>query len=314
MNVNELLDWGRQVLAIEAETLQNQLIDQRFAHMVQLIAAAPGRLICSGVGKSGHIAAKAAATFASTGTAAFFMHPSEAGHGDLGMVCPGDLVLFLSNSGESGEIGVLLPALKNMQVPVLAITANENSTLARAAAEYLLLKITREACPLDLAPTSSTTASLALCDALAVALMKLNNFQRQDFARSHPLGRLGRRLTLRVADVMVSADLPRNGPEQSIGEALFQLSKGYGASLIMAGERLAGIFTDGDLRRALTHGVDLHRPLATVMTAQPQTIGADAMAVAALDLMTERRISLLPVLDGGQVVGLVQLHKLAEML
>lgn len=314
MNVNELLDWGRQVLAIEAEAVQEQLIDQRFAHMVQLIAAAEGRLICSGVGKSGHIAAKAAATFASTGTAAFFMHPSEAGHGDLGMVCPGDLLLFLSNSGESDEISVLLPALKNMQVPILAITANENSTLARAAVAYLPLQITREACPLNLAPTSSTTASLALCDALAVALMKLKNFQRQDFARSHPLGRLGRRLTLKVADVMVADDLPRNGPEQSISEALFQLAKGYGASLIMAGERLAGIFTDGDLRRALTGGMDLGQPVATAMTSTPQTIEGDALAVEALDLMTRRRISLLPVLDKGQVVGLVQLHKLAQLL
>lgn len=310
----ERLAAGRRVLEIEAETLRAQRLDASFLRACDLLGQCRGRVITTGVGKSGHIAAKAAATLASTGTPAFFMHPTEAGHGDLGMVQRGDVILALSYSGESGELLLLLPALAALEVPLVVISGNPQSRLARAAAVHLPLTVAQEACPLNLAPTSSTTASLALCDALAVVLMRDRNFQPQDFARSHPLGRLGRRLTLRVRDVM-RADVPLNRAEDSMETALYSLtSKGVGATLIAEAGALHGIFTDGDLRRALQRGLPLSTPLAAVMSPRPRWVGADELALNALNLMHDAKIAVLPVLDGGALVGILQLHDLAGLL
>lgn len=260
------------------------------------------------MGKSGHIGRKIAATLASTGTAAMFVHPAEASHGDLGMIKPVDVVLAISNSGESEELTAILPMIKRLGAPLLAMTGNAQSTLARCASVFLNTGVEKEACPLNLAPTASTTAQLALGDALAVALLDARGFKAEDFARSHPGGALGRRLLTLVSDVMRSADqVPRVHLNAGFGEIMREMSnKGLGATAVIddAGG-LCGIFTDGDLRRLIEKGVDLRSASAAqVMHANPGTIGVDALAVDAVELMEQRRITSVLVLDGaGQLVG-----------
>lgn len=309
---------GRRVFAIEGEALAAVAgrIDGAFRAACQAMLACRGRVVCTGMGKSGHVARKIAATLASTGTPAFYVHPGEAAHGDLGMVTDADIVLALSYSGESDEILLLLPALKRQGNTVVAMTGREASTLAREADIHLDVSVPAEACPLKLAPTSSTTASLAMGDALAVALLDARGFTADDFARSHPAGALGRRLLLHITDVMhVGDEVPRVGPEATLSEALMEMSrKRLGMTAVVDGEdRLLGLYTDGDLRRSLDdERVDLRATrIDAVMTRSPRTIGADALAVEAAQLMEAHQINALLVLDGERrVVGALNIHDL----
>ena len=299
----EILRRARTTFDIEAAAvlgLKDRMNDS-FVRAVQLMLALRGRVVVMGMGKSGHIGRKIAATLASTGTPAFFVHPAEASHGDLGMVQGDDLVLAISNSGESAELTVLLPALKRQGVPLVAITGGLQSTLARHADEVLDGGVDKEACPLNLAPTASTTAQLALGDALAVALLDARGFRAEDFARSHPGGALGRKLLTHVSDVMRSGDaVPSVAPEASFGELMREMShKGLGASAIVDTNGLVlGIFTDGDLRRLIERGVDLRSLSARdVMHPRPRTIHSHALAAEAAELMEQHRITSVLVVD-----------------
>ena len=291
-------------------------VDGAFSDACQRILGCTGRVVCTGMGKSGHIARKIAATLASTGTPAFYVHPGEAAHGDIGMVTDADIVLALSYSGESDEILLLLPALKRQGNLVIAMTGRPESSLAREADLHLDVSVPAEACPLSLAPTSSTTASLAMGDALAVALLEARGFTADDFARSHPAGALGRRLLLRITDVMHAGDeVPRVRPDASISEALVEITRkrlGMTAVADDAGH-LLGLYTDGDLRRSLDDDhVDLRNTrIDAVMTRSPRTIGADALAVEAAQLMETHKINALLVVDGAQrLVGALNIHDL----
>jgi arabinose-5-phosphate isomerase len=290
---------GGGIAAITA-ALQSDLCAP-FGAAADLIRNAKGRLIVTGLGKSGHIGRKIAATFASTGTPAFFVHAAEASHGDLGMIRPSDLVLAISNGGESEEITVILPVLKRLGVPMVAITGALNSTLARHADIVLDSGVEKEACPLNLAPTASTTAQLALGDALAVALLDARGFKPEDFARSHPGGALGRKLLTLLVDVMRSGSaVPHVGPDTSVSELMREMgAKGLGASAITDGEgRVLGIFTDGDLRRLIEKGLDLRGLKAhEVMHPGPRTIRQDALAVEAAEMMEKHRITSVLVVD-----------------
>ena len=309
---------GRRVFEIEQDALAAVAarIDGAFTAACQAILAGRGRVVCTGMGKSGHVARKIAATLASTGTPAFYVHPGEAAHGDLGMVTDADIVLALSYSGESDELLLLLPALKRQGNAVIAMTGRPESTLAREADVHLDVSVPAEACPLHLAPTSSTTASLAMGDALAVALLEARGFTADDFARSHPAGALGRRLLLHITDVMHAGDdVPRIGPDASVSEALVEMSrKRLGMTAVVdADGRLLGLYTDGDLRRSLDdEAVDLRATrIADVMTRGPKTIDADALAVEAAQLMEAHKINALLVVDGDQrVVGALNIHDL----
>ncbi|TDK27418.1 KpsF/GutQ family sugar-phosphate isomerase [Luteimonas aestuarii] len=311
-------DSGRRVFEVEARALQAVAarIDGAFTQACERILAGRGRVVCTGMGKSGHIARKIAATLASTGTPAFYVHPGEAGHGDLGMVTDADVVLALSYSGESDEILMLLPVLKRQGNVLLAMTGRPQSTLAQAADVHLDISVPEEACPLHLAPTSSTTASLAMGDALAVALLEARGFTSDDFARSHPAGALGRRLLLHISDVMhVGDDVPRVGGDATLDEALLEISrKRLGVTAVVDGDgHLLGLYTDGDLRRTLAdRSIDVRATRITeVMTRDPVTIGADALAVEAARLMETRKINALLVLDAQRrVVGALNIHDL----
>ncbi|KMM73722.1 D-arabinose 5-phosphate isomerase [Xanthomonas sp. NCPPB 1128] len=308
---------GRRVVEIEQAALAavGARIGAEFAAACRLILGSRGRVVATGMGKSGHVARKIAATLASTGTPAFFVHPGEAGHGDLGMITDADVVLALSYSGESDEILMLLPVLKRQGNAVIAMTGRAQSTLAREADLHLDVSVPAEACPLDLAPTSSTTASLALGDALAVALLDARGFTADDFARSHPAGSLGRRLLLHITDVMHRGDeLPKVREDASLSEALVEMSrKRLGMTAVVdADDRLLGLFTDGDLRRALDSALDVRRTrIAEVMTRQPRTIGADQLAAEAARLMETHQINGLIVVDAaGRAVGALNIHDL----
>ena len=294
---------ARETLDIEAAAVLGlkQHLGQSFARAVEMMLDVTGRVVVMGMGKSGHIGRKIAATLASTGTPAMFVHPAEASHGDLGMIKPVDLVLAISNSGESEELTAILPVLKRMGTPLIAMTGRVESTLTRHADVFLDCGVEKEACPLNLAPTASTTAQLALGDALAVALLDARGFKAEDFARSHPGGALGRKLLTHVSDVMRSGDdVPRVGPSASFTELMREMSvKGLGATAI-ADENLAvlGIFTDGDLRRLVEKGIDLRSSTAQqVMHANPRTIASDALAVEAAELMEQHCITSVLVLD-----------------
>jgi len=308
---------GRRVFEIERDALAavaNRLGDA-FSQACQLVLASKGRVVATGMGKSGHVARKIAATLASTGTPAFYVHPGEAGHGDLGMITEADVVLALSYSGESDELLMLLPVLKRQGNRLIAMTGRPQSSLARAADVHLDVSVPAEACPLALAPTSSTTASLAMGDALAVALLDARGFTADDFARSHPAGSLGRRLLLHITDVMHSGDeLPRVDAGASLSEALVEMSrKRLGMTAVVdTDNRLLGLFTDGDLRRALDTDVDVRSArIADVMTRGPRTIGADQLAVEAARLMETHKINGLMVVDGqGHLVGALNIHDL----
>lgn len=309
---------GRRVFDVEREALAAvaERIDGDFSAACRLILDCQGRVVCMGMGKSGHVARKIAATLASTGTPAFYVHPGEAGHGDLGMITDRDVVLALSYSGESDEILMVLPVLKRQGNRLIAMTGRPQSTLAREADLHLDVSVPAEACPLALAPTSSTTASLAMGDALAVALLEARGFTSEDFARSHPAGALGRRLLLHIADVMHTGDdIPRVGPDATLGDALLEMSrKRLGMTAVVDdANRLLGLYTDGDLRRSLAdpdndvRGTRIDR----VMTRSPVTIDADALAVEAAQRMEAHKINALLVIDGDRrVVGALNIHDL----
>lgn len=309
---------GRRVFDVEREALAAVAarIDGDFSAACRLILDCEGRVVCMGMGKSGHVARKIAATLASTGTPAFYVHPGEAGHGDLGMITDRDVVLALSYSGESDEILMLLPVLKRQGNRLVAMTGRPQSTMAREADLHLDVSVPAEACPLALAPTSSTTASLAMGDALAVALLEARGFTSEDFARSHPAGALGRRLLLHIADVMHTGDdIPRVGPDATLGDALLEMSrKRLGMTAVVDDDgRLLGLYTDGDLRRSLADPANDVRGtrIDRVMTRSPVTIDADALAVEAAQRMEAHKINALLVIDGGRrVVGALNIHDL----
>lgn len=314
---NRILTRGRAVLTTEAEAI-NALVPRlgtEFAAACQLILDCKGRLIVSGMGKSGHIGNKLAATFASTGTPAFFVHPGEASHGDIGMLTAQDVVLAISYSGETDELITILPVIKRLDVPLIGMTGRVESTLARASSVVLDVSVATEACPLNLAPTASTTATLALGDALAVAVLEARGFTEEDFARSHPGGSLGRRLLLHVEDVMHSGDaLPLVTPDTLLREGLKEMTrKRLGMTTVVDEQRhLLGVFTDGDLRRALDKQIDLHATLmGEVMTANPKRVAPRMLAAAAVHLMETHKITVLPVVDDNNiVVGALNVHDL----
>jgi len=286
-----------------------------FAQAVALVLAIPGRVVVMGMGKSGHVGRKIAATLASTGTPAMFVHPAEASHGDLGMVTAQDLVLVISNSGESQEISAVIPVLKRLGTPLVAMTGNPDSSMAQHATVWLNTAVDKEACPLNLAPTASTTAQLAMGDALAVALLDARGFKAEDFARSHPGGALGRKLLTHVSDVMRAGDaVPRVAPTASFSDLMREMSaKGLGATAVVDAQGgVLGIFTDGDLRRWVERGVDLREKTAQdVMHANPATIAANALAVDAVELMEQRKITSVLVIDAaGQLCGAVNTNDL----
>jgi arabinose-5-phosphate isomerase len=312
------LKLAREVLATEANAIValSARLGEPFVAAVALMLQCRGRVVVSGIGKSGHIARKLAATLASTGTPAFFVHPAEASHGDLGMITPHDVVIMLSNSGETDELLLLTPHLKRQGAKLIALTGNEQSSLAQAADVHLDAAVDVEACPLGLAPTASTTAALALGDALALALLDARGFSIDDFARSHPGGVLGRRLLTHVRDVMRSGgELPIVDSEASLGQAVVEMSgKGMGMTVIIdADRRIAGIFTDGDLRRCLDRVRDMGAVRVTdVMTRSPRTIGPDRLAIDCVELMeTLPKVTQLLVADErGMLVGALHLHDL----
>lgn len=311
----QLTTIGQRVLEDETQALQELLprVDANFAAACQLLFDCQGRIVVTGMGKSGHIGGKIAATLASTGSPAFFVHPGEASHGDLGMITAPDVVIALSNSGETAEVVTILPLIKRMGVPLVALTGRPDSTLAQAADVHINVGVSREACPLDLAPTSSTTAALAMGDALAVALLESRGFGEEDFAMSHPGGALGRRLLLRVSDLMHGGEsTPKVKREASLREALLEVSaKGLGMTTVVDNNnQLVGVFTDGDLRRTLDSDVDVRNAgIADVMTAPCKSVTAEMLASEALHLMEAGKINALPVVDSEQhVIGAFNMH------
>ena len=308
---------ARRVLAIESRAVGHlaERLDAAFANACRLLDETRGRVVVSGMGKSGHVSSKIAATLASTGTPAFFMHPAEASHGDLGMITADDTLLAVSYSGETNELLTILPLVRRLGAGLVSITGKPESTLAEQADVYLNVAVDEEACPLNLAPTASTTATLAMGDALAVALLKTRGFTAEDFARSHPSGSLGKRLLLRVDDVMHKGEaVPRVRPEVTLRDGLMEMTaKGLGMTAIVdTGQRAIGIFTDGDLRRALDDGRDIHTTLMRdVACAECKTIGKAALAVEAVRMLEEHGItSLLVIDDHKRLIGALNIHNL----
>jgi len=317
MSSSPLIARGRRVLATEAEAVAalEHRLGEPFAQACRLILGCEGRVVVTGMGKSGHVGNKIAATLASTGSPSFFLHPAEAKHGDIGMITGKDIVLALSNSGETEELLTILPVIKRIDVPLIALTGKPASTLARYATVTLDVSVPAEACPLNLAPTTSTTATLAMGDALAVAVLEARGFTEQDFARSHPGGSLGRRLLLHVDEVMRTGDgLPAVGPETPLSAGLLEMSrKGLGMTTVVDGSRrVLGVFTDGDLRRALDKQLDVHATrMHDVMTANPKMARPRMLAAEAVHLMEAHRITALPVVDEqGTLVGALNVHDL----
>lgn len=314
---HRLKELAGAVLDVEAAAVLalRQRLDESFVDACRLMLDCRARVIVIGMGKSGHIGGKIAATLASTGTPAFFVHPGEASHGDLGMITPDDVVLALSSSGETDEINTIIPLIKRLHVPLIALTGRPASTLARAADVHIDVSVDQEACPLGLAPTSSTTATLAMGDALAVSLLDARGFTAEDFARSHPGGRLGRRLLLRIDDLMHTGErIPRVTPQTPLSDALVEMTaKGLGMTAVVdEGGRVIGIFTDGDLRRTFEQAVDVHdTPVRHVMTAAPKTAAAGQLAAEALEMMERHKINALLVVDGdGCLRGALNMHDL----
>jgi len=319
MNDSQLINTAIDVITLEAQAITGLLtqIDQSFVQACHVMAACKGRVVVTGMGKSGHVAGKIAATFASTGTPAFFVHPGEAGHGDLGMITRQDVVLALSNSGETDEILTLLPIIKRLDVPMIAMTGRNNSTLARFSSVHISNAVEKEACSLGLAPTASTTAALVMGDALAVTLMSLRGFTRDDFALSHPGGSLGRRLLVLVSDIMHTEErLPVVVESASIMDALLEMTaKKLGmTAVINAQGYLSGIFTDGDVRRLLAKSIDVEgTPVSQVMTAHCEVIRQDVLAAEAMQLMEEKKINALIVVDEqNHVIGALNMHDLVH--
>ncbi len=314
---DRLIARGRQVLTTEAAAVAalEHRLQEDFAAACRLMLACEGRIVVTGMGKSGHVAGKIAATLASTGSPSFFVHPAEAIHGDIGMITARDVVLALSNSGETDELLAILPVIKRLDVPLIALTGNDASTLARHATVVLDVSVPAEACPLNLAPTASTTAALAMGDALAVAILEARGFTEEDFARSHPGGALGRRLLLHVDEVMRHGDeLPAVGPDTPLSAGLLEMSrKGLGMTTVVDGQRrVIGVFTDGDLRRALDRQLDIHATrMRDVMTVNCKVARPRMLAAEAVHLMEAHRITALPVVDDdGTLVGALNVHDL----
>lgn len=318
INADTIMRSARTVIATEAAAIRalESRVGPEFVEACRLIMGCAGRVVVTGMGKSGHVARKIAATLASTGTPAFFVHPGEASHGDLGMILPQDVVLALSNSGETDEVLFILPVIKRQGIPLIAITGNAQSSLADQADVHLDASIAAEACPLGLAPTASTTAALVMGDSLAIALLEARGFTSEDFARSHPAGSLGRRLLLHISDVMHTGEgIPTVPPNATLTQALMEMTRKHlgMTAVIDANRRLLGVFTDGDLRRALDDDdVDLRgATVAELMTRGPKTIGADKLAIEAAQLMEKHQIhALLVVNDEQQVVGALNIHDL----
>ena len=317
LDSRQALEAGRRVLEIEARAVHELAarLDANFVRAAEIVFGCKGRVVVSGIGKSGHIARKIASTLASTGTPAFFVHPAEASHGDLGMVTRDDVMIALSNSGESGELLVIVPLIKRMGGKLIAMTGNPESSLAREADVHLDAKVAEEACSLGLAPTASTTAALALGDALAVTLLEARGFGKEDFARSHPGGSLGRRLLTHVHDVMRTGQaIASVSQSASFSEAILEVSrKGMGMTAVIGDSgHVVGIFTDGDLRRALEKGGDLRSTsVGKLMTANPRFVRPDQLAAEAADIMEQYKISQLLVVDANQrLVGALNMHDL----
>ena len=313
------LDLAREVLRIESDAVRALAgrIDDSFLQVLSLILNCHGRVIVSGVGKSGHVGRKMAATLASTGTPAFFVHPVEASHGDLGMITADDVVIALSNSGESNELLNILPFVKRRGAKLIAMTGNSQSSLAKDADAHLYAGVVKEACPLNLAPTASTTAAMAMGDALAPALLDARGFSANDYAQSHPGGSLGRHLLNRIRNVMRTGEqIPTVAPEASITEAIGEISRGkIGMTVVITPQReILGIFTDGDLRRAIVNGRDLLTlTVADVMTRKPRVISPDKLTAEAVEMMDSCRINQLPVADeNGRLVGALNMHDLFQ--
>lgn len=295
------------------DLLINEL-DERFVNACQAILNCSGRVVVTGMGKSGHIGRKIAATFASTGTPAFFMHPGEAGHGDLGMLVQGDVLIAISNSGESDEIRMLLPVVKQLNIPLISISRDKRGILPKSADIALTLGLSEEACPLGLAPTSSTTATLALGDALAVALLHARGFTSHDFALSHPAGALGRRLLTHVSDIMHTNHLPVVHHQSTLNETLLVMTSGrLGLAVVVDDDsKVVGIFTDGDLRRKLAEHTNLTVEIQTLMTKTPKSVDQQMRASDALSLMNENAISQLLVLKDRQLIGVISIHDILK--
>lgn len=314
---NKLKTLAKAVIETEQSALAALIdrIDEKFVTACNIILACDGRVIVIGMGKSGHIGKKIAATLASTGTPAFFVHPGEASHGDSGMITSKDIVMMLSNSGETDEVVALLPVIKRLNIPVIALTGNPDSTLAKTATVNIDVSVSKEACPLGLAPTASTTATLAMGDAIAIALLEARGFSEDDFALSHPGGTLGRRLLLHVSDIMhTGKDIPKVSENVLLGEALIEMSqKGLGITTVVnKSDNVLGIFTDGDLRRALDSNIDVKTCLVKeVMTKDGKNISADSLAASALALMDSHRINALVVVDDNEkLTGILNMHDL----
>lgn len=319
LDTKKLIQLGKAVIDTETEAIAalNSRIDDNFVNACKFILSCEGRTVVIGMGKSGHIGSKIAATLASTGTPAFFVHPGEASHGDLGMITAKDVVICLSNSGETDEITNILPLIKRLQVPLISMTGNADSTLATTANVNLNVSVDKEACPLGLAPTSSTTAALVMGDALAVALLETRGFSADDFALAHPGGSLGRRLLLHVNDIMHTGDeLPKVYADTLLKDALLEMTnKGLGVTAIVDdAEKVIGIYTDGDLRRTLDKNVDMNSStVADFMTQGCKTISANALAASALAVMEENKINALLVVDEQQTLcGVLNMHDLLK--
>ena len=318
-NIKEICQLAIEVIEIEAEAVLNlrERINEDFAKACQLLLSCQGRIVFIGMGKSGHIGSKLAATFSSTGSPAFFLHPSEASHGDLGAITKKDVVVVLSNSGNTPEILALLPAIKKLNVPIISLTGNPNSTLAKKVDVNLNISVDKEACPLGLAPTSSTTATLVMGDALAVVLLKTRGFTAQDFARVHPGGILGKRLSLMVADIMrTGKDMPVVKTGSLLTQALMEMTqKSIGMTVVVAADgKLAGIFTDGDLRRLLDKKLNLQDlKIEEVMTKTCKTIPSGMSAIDALKLMEDCKITVLIIVEDGRPRGVIHMHDLLSI-
>ena len=317
MSTNKFINSAKKTIGIQADSiasLSNQ-IDKSFAEIAKKVSLIKGKLIVMGVGKSGHVGQKVSATLASTGTPSFFIHPTEAAHGDLGMIAKDDAVLIFSNSGETKEVTAILPALKRMTSDIFSITGNANSSIAKASSVHLKVQVEKEACPHDLAPTSSTTASMVIGDALAISLIEEKNFSSEDFAKSHPAGELGKKLTTYVGDLAISGDkVPCVEIDSSIKDTIIEItSKKLGMALVVNNEKVVGIFTDGDLRRALNQEIDIeNNSVSSVMTKKFISISENDLAIDAATLMEKNKIFTLNVLNQKKQPSVITMHQLLE--
>ena len=317
MSTNKFINSAKKTIGIQADSiasLSNQ-IDKSFAEIAKKVSLIKGKLIVMGVGKSGHVGQKVSATLASTGTPSFFIHPTEAAHGDLGMIAKDDAVLIFSNSGETKEVTAILPALKRMTSDIFSITGNANSSIAKASSVHLKVQVEKEACPHDLAPTSSTTASMVIGDALAISLIEEKNFSSEDFAKSHPAGELGKKLTTYVGDLAISGNkVPCVEIDSSIKDTILEItSKKLGMALVVNNEEVVGIFTDGDLRRALNQEIDIeNNSVSSVMTKKFISISENDLAIDAATLMEKNKIFTLNVLNHKKQPSVITMHQLLE--